>query len=117
KTIVPSQAHAKVSCRLVTDQDPDEIFDGLRSLAKSAAPDWAEVLVTRISDSRPARVDPTTPLARSALQALRTAFGQEPSLSREGGSVPVVGMLGQRVRAPLAHLSFSPPDDNAHAPN
>jgi len=117
KTVIPATAGAKLSCRLVADQDPDRIFDGVERFVLKQAPPWAQVRITKISGSRPARIDPETSLARAARRALASTFGVEPALSREGGSVPVVGMLSSRLKAPLILLSFSPPDDNAHAPN
>jgi acetylornithine deacetylase/succinyl-diaminopimelate desuccinylase-like protein len=117
KTIIPSQAHAKVSCRLVPDQDPDRVFAAIEAAISAASPEWADVKVTKVSGSRPARVDATGGLARAAMRALELAFHRRPVLQREGGSIPVVGMLAQRLSCPIVLLGFSAPDDNAHAPN
>lgn len=117
KTIIPSQAHAKVSCRLVPDQDPDRVFAAIEAAIEAASPEWADVRITKVSGSRPARVDATGSLALAAMRALELAFGRRPVLQREGGSIPVVGMLAKRLSCPLVLLGFSDPDDNAHAPN
>jgi acetylornithine deacetylase/succinyl-diaminopimelate desuccinylase-like protein len=84
----------------------------------AAAPPWAAVAVTRISGSKPARVDPDSQLARNALRAISIGFSKEVVLQREGGSIPVVGMLADQLQGvPLVLLGFSPSDDGAHAPN
>jgi acetylornithine deacetylase/succinyl-diaminopimelate desuccinylase-like protein len=118
KTVIPARAHARVSCRLVADQHPERVFAGLSRLVAESTPQWAKVTVTLVSASFPARADATGPLAEAALGALAHGFGREPVLQREGGSIPVVGMLTTRFPGtPLILLGFSPPDDAAHAPN
>ncbi len=118
KTVIPARAHARVSCRLVADQHPERVFAGLSRLVAECAPPWAKVTVTLVSASLPARADTTGPLAEAALAALAHGFGREPILQREGGSIPVVGILTSYLPGtPLILLGFSPPDDAAHAPN
>lgn len=118
KTVIPSHAGAKISCRLVPDQDPAQIIRLLDAAVRAAAPAWAEVDVTPLSGSWPARASADSRLAKAALRSLALAFGTQPVLQREGGSIPVVGMLAARLPdVPLILLGFSPPDDRAHAPN
>ncbi len=118
KTIIPSEAHAKLSCRLVPDQDPDAMFALLERAILDATPTSASATVRRISGSRAARVDPTSTLARASVEALRMGFQRQVVLQREGGSIPVVGLLADRLPGvPIVLLGFSPPDDAAHAPN
>lgn len=118
KTVIPSHAGAKISCRLVPDQDPAEILRMLDAAVRAATPAWAEVSVTPVSSSWPATASADSRLAKAALRSLELAFGTEPVLQREGGSIPVVGMLAARLPdVPLILLGFSPPDDRAHAPN
>jgi len=117
KTIIPAHAHAKVSCRLVADQDPQVIFERLRDHVLAVAPPGVKVDVRPLGHGQPVMTSEDNPVAQAALRALRTAFGVEPLRIREGGSIPVAAMFQQVLGAPVVLLGFANPDSNAHAPN
>jgi acetylornithine deacetylase/succinyl-diaminopimelate desuccinylase-like protein len=117
KTIIPGQAHAKVSCRLVPDHDPDRIFEALRDHVLAIAPPGVHVEVHSLGGGRPVVVDAENPLAVAALQALEGTFGAKPLLSRGGGSIPVAELFESVLGHPPVMLGFANPDSRAHAPN
>jgi acetylornithine deacetylase/succinyl-diaminopimelate desuccinylase-like protein len=117
KTIIPALAHAKVSCRLVPDQDGEALFEKFRDYVVSIAPPGVTVEVRNLGTAKALRTDPDHPVARAAATALEATFGQAPLAIRSGGSIPVASMLQSRLGLPVVMLGFSNPDDNAHAPN
>jgi acetylornithine deacetylase/succinyl-diaminopimelate desuccinylase-like protein len=117
KTIIPAHAHAKVSCRLVTDQDPIVIFERLRDFVAEISPPGVTVTVRLIGGGRPSRTAIDHPVTQAAARALEAVFGRAPLYTREGGSIPVVAMLEHDLGMPVVLLGFSQPDEKAHAPN
>ena len=117
KTIIPAHAHAKVSCRLVADQDPDRIFEALRRHVAAVAPSGVRVSVQYLSGGRPSLTPMDHPATQAAARALEATFGRAPLYVREGGSIPVSASFEAILRLPVVLLGFTPPDDNAHAPN
>ena len=117
KTIIPAHAHAKVSCRLVPDQDGDKLFEVFRDFVLVIAPKGVTVEVRKLGTARPMRTDPGHPVAKAAARALEATFGKAPVFIRAGGSIPVASMLDTMLRLPVVLLGFTNPDDNAHAPN
>jgi acetylornithine deacetylase/succinyl-diaminopimelate desuccinylase-like protein len=117
KTVLPSTAMAKVSCRLVPEQDPEEIATLVREHVERVAPPGVTVTVTALHGGRPWRADLQGPLYDAARRALATAFGREPVIVGEGGSIPVVGDFERILRAPVLLMGFGLPGENAHAPN
>ena len=117
KTIIPAQAHAKVSCRLVPDQDPAVIFERFEAYVRQVAPPGVTVTVRNLGSGRPLAVSADDPIAATALDALEATFGAKPYLTRNGGSIPVAEMFTTLLgRAPVM-LGFTNPDDHAHSPN
>ncbi len=117
KTIIPAHAHAKVSCRLVADQDPKRIFALFREHVLRIAPSGLDVDVRLIGAGRPTLTPIDHPATRAAARALEATFGLAPLYIREGGSIPVAASFATILGLPVVLLGFSPPDDNAHAPN
>lgn len=117
KTVLPSKAMAKVSCRLVPDQDPREIETLMRAHVERVAPDGVTVTVTVLHGGRPWRAELNGPLYDAGRRALAAAFGKEPVITGEGGSIPVVGDFQQILGAPVLLMGFGLPGENAHAPN
>jgi acetylornithine deacetylase/succinyl-diaminopimelate desuccinylase-like protein len=117
KTIIPAHAHAKVSCRLVPDQDPDELFEKLRAHVEAVAPAGVSVTVRKLGTARPVRTDISHPIAQAARRALEATFQQDALLIRSGGTIPVASLVQSTLDLPLVMLGFTNPDDNAHAPN
>jgi acetylornithine deacetylase/succinyl-diaminopimelate desuccinylase-like protein len=117
KTIIPGRAHAKVSCRLVPNQDPDVIVERLRQHVLEVAPPGVHVEVTDLGGGRPSVVSAEHPVAVAALRALEATFGAKPFLIRSGGSIPVAAMFDSILGLPPVMLGFANPDSRAHAPN
>ncbi|MDT8435722.1 MAG: dipeptidase [Gemmatimonadota bacterium] len=117
KTVLPATARAKVSMRLVPDQDPDEIADLFARHVRSLAPRGVHVRVERSHGGRPWAADPDSPLFEAAAAALEDSFGRAPVYVREGGSIPIVPLFEEIFDGPVLLLGFAPPGGNAHAPN
>ena len=117
KTIIPARAHAKVSCRLVVDQDPDAIFAALRDFVADIAPPGVTVTVQDLGGGRASRTSHDHPVAQAAARALAATFGSEPLFIYEGGSIPVSASFGSVLGVPVVLLGFTQPNENAHAPN
>ncbi|HEX6051194.1 MAG TPA: dipeptidase [Gemmatimonadaceae bacterium] len=117
KTVLPSKAMAKVSCRLVPDQDPVEIGRLVEAHVRRVAPKGVTVDVRHLHGGRPWRAELDGPVFDAARRALAAAFGREPVIVGEGGSIPVVGDFERILGAPVLLMGFGLPGENAHAPN
>jgi acetylornithine deacetylase/succinyl-diaminopimelate desuccinylase-like protein len=117
KTIIPGEAHAKVSSRLVADQDPDKIFASLRDYIRKIAPPGVTVEVHDLGGGRPTLTSTEMPWTQAAVRAIGATFGREPVFIREGGSIPFVATFETLLHLPVVLLGFTPPDGNFHAPN
>ncbi len=117
KTIIPAHAHAKVSCRLVVDQDPDRIFELLREHVAQIAPAGVRTDVQYLGGGRPSLTPIDHPATKAAARAIERAFGRAPVFQREGGSIPVCASFESKLGLPVVLAGFTNPDDNAHAPN
>lgn len=117
KTIIPAKANAKVSCRLVPDQDPAEIDRLLRAYIASIAPDTVTVEITSFQGVPAAVMDRDAPAMKAAAAAFRAGFGAEPVFTRAGGTLPILPTFQQALGAPIILMGFGLPDDNIHSPN
>jgi acetylornithine deacetylase/succinyl-diaminopimelate desuccinylase-like protein len=117
KTVIPAKIAAKISMRLVPDQDPLEIAQLFEQRIRALAPPSVEVSVRTLSYADAAVVDRDTPAMGAAVRAYRRGFDAEPVFLRAGGTLPVVAMLNKVLKAPVIMMGFGLPDDNAHAPN
>jgi acetylornithine deacetylase/succinyl-diaminopimelate desuccinylase-like protein len=117
KTIVPAWARAKLTFRLVPNQKPDAIRKLLLAHLKKHCPPTTRLEIKAGHGGEPYLVSPTSAQAQAAMRALKTAFGREPILIREGGSIPIVNDFKKHLRADTLLLGLSLPDDNAHSPN
>src|SRR6059058_3316573 len=117
KTVLPGKAMAKVSCRLVPDQDPQEIEKLMKAHVARVAPGGVKVEVRHLHGGRPWRAELDGPIFDAAKAALRSAFGKEPVITGEGGSIPVVGDFERILGAPVLLVGFGLPGENAHAPD
>jgi acetylornithine deacetylase/succinyl-diaminopimelate desuccinylase-like protein len=108
---------AKVSCRLVPDQDPRDISRLMQAHVDRFTPPGVKVTVTYLHGGRPWKAELTGPLYDAARSALATAFDKEPVIVGEGGSIPVVGTFERVLDAPVLLVGFGLPGENAHAPN
>ena len=117
KTIIPAHAHAKVSCRLVSAQEPAEIFEKFRDFVLEIAPPGVKVTVQDLGGGRPSLTPIDHPMTRAAARALEATFGRAPVYIREGGSIPVSASFESILGLPVVLLGFSQPHENAHAPD
>jgi acetylornithine deacetylase/succinyl-diaminopimelate desuccinylase-like protein len=117
KTIIPAHAHAKVSCRLVSAQDPADIFEKFRAFVLEIAPPAVKVTVQDLGGGRPSRTPIDHPMTRAAARALEATFGRAPVYVREGGSIPVSASFESILGLPVVLLGFCQPHENAHAPD
>jgi len=117
KTIIPSWARAKLTFRLVPDQDPAKIARLVERQLRRLCPPTVRLEVESGHGGAPYMIDPTGPLAQASLRALRGAFGREPVLLREGGSIPIVNEFRRLLGADSILLGLALPDANAHSPN
>lgn len=117
KTVLPNRAMAKVSCRLVPDQDPDEIAHLLEKEILRLAPPYVEVKVTKMHGGQPWITPPDHPALEAAGRAAERAFGRAPVHIREGGSIPIIPEFGRLLGIPAVLLGIGLNDENLHAPN
>ena len=117
KTVLPSKAMAKVSCRLVPDQNPTKITKLMQDHIDKVTPAGVKTTVTYLHGGRPWRAELKGPLYDAARRALATAFEKEPVVVGEGGSIPVVGDFERVLGAPVLLVGFGLPGENAHAPD
>ena len=117
KTVLPAKAMAKVSCRLVPDQTPEQVEGALRAHLARVAPPGVRVTLSHLHGGRPWRADLSGPLYDAARRALGAAFDREPVITGEGGSIPIVGDFERILGAPVLLVGFGLPGENAHAPN
>jgi acetylornithine deacetylase/succinyl-diaminopimelate desuccinylase-like protein len=117
KTVIASEASAKVSFRLVADQDPDEVFAQFQRFVNERLPEGAAVLFQSHSSSRGIEVNTDQPWVRAALDVLGEEYGRPAVLMGCGGSVPVVNALHRVLGIDTLLLGFGLDDDQVHSPN
>jgi acetylornithine deacetylase/succinyl-diaminopimelate desuccinylase-like protein len=117
KTIIPAEAHAKVSCRLVPGQDPRQIFQLLRAHVEKVTPPGVKVVVRSLGNGDPSLTSIDHPATQAAARALEATFGRAPVYIREGGSIPICASFENLLGLPVVLLGFVQPDCGAHAPN
>ncbi|HLK38108.1 MAG TPA: dipeptidase [Polyangiaceae bacterium] len=117
KTIIPSRAVAKVSCRLVPQQEPDDIARKLGEHLRRIAPPGVRVAVETLHGARPYLAPTDHPVYEVAKRAFSKAFGKPTVFMREGGSIPFVRTIADATGKPCLLMGFGQPDENAHAPN
>jgi len=117
KTVIPATAMAKISMRLVPDQDPDKVADLFEAYLKKVAPKTVDVALTRMHGGKPWMADFDNPYVQAAGRAIEQGFGKSPVFNREGGSIPVVSTFQQELGVPSVLFGIGLPDENAHAPN
>ena len=117
KTVIPAVSMAKVSMRLVPDQDPGRIADLFEAHLRKVTPPTVELTVTRMHGGRPWMTDFDNPFVQAAGRAIEQGFGRRPVFNREGGSIPVVATFQEVLGLPSVLFGVGLPDENAHAPN
>jgi acetylornithine deacetylase/succinyl-diaminopimelate desuccinylase-like protein len=117
KTIIPSTASAKVSMRLVPDQDPIKIVGSFEKMIRDCCPKAVKLELVRHSTAPPVLVPREGRAMQLATEAVGEGFGAAPTLIRSGGSIPVVGLIRQTLGIDTLLVGFGLPDDRVHSPN
>jgi acetylornithine deacetylase/succinyl-diaminopimelate desuccinylase-like protein len=117
KTVLPATAMAKVSMRLVPDQEPDKIATLFEDYLRKIAPKTVELKITRMHGGRPWMTEFDNKFVRAAGRAIEQGFGKSPVFVREGGSIPVVATFDRELGIPSVLFGVGLPDENAHAPD
>ncbi len=117
KTVLPSKATAKISCRLVPDQTPDEITEKLRRHFEQHVPETMRLDFRNLHGGHGAIVDTEAPAMQAAAEALEGVFGQRPHFTREGGSIPVVADFKRLLGLDTVLMGFGLDSDAIHSPN
>jgi len=117
KTVLPSKAFAKISMRLVPDQEPAEITQLFRDYLAEIAPSTVSVEVRDLHGGEGAILRRDSPAMKAAFRAYAEAFGKEPVFVREGGSIPVVATFQRVLGIETILMGFGLPDDRLHSPN
>jgi len=117
KTVLPAVAMAKVSMRLVPDQDPGKVGELFEAYLKKVMPKTVEWKLTKMHGGKPWMASLDHPYVQAAGRAIKRGFGQDPVFMREGGSIPVVATFQQELGLPSVLFGVGLPDDRIHAPN
>jgi acetylornithine deacetylase/succinyl-diaminopimelate desuccinylase-like protein len=117
KTVIPSKAHAKISTRLVPNQDPAKIAKLVERQIRNLLPKCVTLKFEVLSTSKPWVAPYTHPIFQKAIHALQEGFGKKAVFIREGGSIPFVTQMRDTFEVPCVLIGFGLPDENAHAPD
>ena len=117
KTVLPSKASAKISMRLVPDQDPDEIAAKIKAYFEQNVPPTMKLKFTNLHGGHGAIVDTSHPAMQAAAKALLDTYGKEPFFTREGGSIPVVAEFKAILGIDTVLMGFGLDEDAIHSPN
>lgn len=117
KTVIPATATAKVSMRLVPNQNPDKILATYKKFVKDNTPAGVEMEVRVLSAGPAIMVNPDHPAIDVAARAFKDILGRETVFVRSGGSIPIVGDFATHLKIPTILMGFGLPDDGLHSPN
>jgi acetylornithine deacetylase/succinyl-diaminopimelate desuccinylase-like protein len=117
KTIIPSKAMAKLSCRLVGNQDPHDIYERLRTYVESLASPTVRVNVRLLTTGEPALIDFTLPEMQAAKRAYEKGWGATPVFTRGGGSIPIVADIANLMQMPVVMMGYGLDTDGLHGTN
>jgi acetylornithine deacetylase/succinyl-diaminopimelate desuccinylase-like protein len=117
KTVIPSKATAKVSFRLVPNQDPEKIQKAFREFLQQHAPKGVRIELRVLNASPAIMVNPDHPAIQTAARAFSDMLGKPTVFTRSGGSIPVVGDFANNLGIPSILMGFGLPDDGLHSPN
>ncbi|MGD9126947.1 MAG: dipeptidase [Planctomycetia bacterium] len=117
KTIVPAKASAKISCRLVPNQDPEKIKEQIQKRVAEVCPPGVRCTVVDCHGASGMLVPLDSPYMAAAIGAIKDGFGIEPVMVREGGSIPIVALLSKVLESDALLLGWGQSDDAIHSPN
>lgn len=117
KTVIPKEAHAKITCRLVGDQDPQDVLDKIEAHLQSHLLPGAKLEVKQLERARAFTIDPSDAMLQKAADAYEKVYGTRALFTKDGGSIPIVETLSRVLKAPAVMMGFGLPNENLHAPN
>ncbi len=117
KTVIPATATAKVSMRMVPDQDPEKMFQAFADWVAANTPKGIQTKVRKLSGGPAVVVNPEHPAIHEAAKAFEEVLGRPTVFIRSGGSVPIVGDFANHLGIPTVMMGFGLPDDGLHSPN
>lgn len=117
KTVLPAQAGAKITCRLVPDQDPYEIVKLLRQHIEANKPAGVDIEVTEFDKGKPFITPMDHPLIQAAGRSYETQYDEKTAYIRAGGSIPIVSTFDEILGTPVVMMGFALSTENFHAPN
>jgi acetylornithine deacetylase/succinyl-diaminopimelate desuccinylase-like protein len=117
KTVIPATATAKVSMRMVPNQDPDKVFEAFSAWVAARTPKGIQTKVRKLSGGPAVVVNPDHPAIREAANAFEEVMGRPTVFTRSGGSVPIAGDFANHLGIPTVMMGFGLPDDGLHSPN
>ncbi|MFD1676694.1 dipeptidase [Alicyclobacillus fodiniaquatilis] len=117
KTVIPNEAHAKITCRLVPNQNPEDILNKIKAHVEAHTPTGAKVTFTPMDSGHPYLAPYDHPAIQLAANAYTHAYGVKAAFTRMGGSIPVVETFSQLFHIPVVLMGFGLNDENFHAPN
>ena len=117
KTVIPAKATAKVSFRLVPNQDPAKCIEAFREFLQANAPKGVRIELKVLNASPAILVNPDHPAIETAARAFSEMLGKPTVFTRNGGSIPIVGDFATHLGIPTVLMGFGLPDDGLHSPN
>jgi acetylornithine deacetylase/succinyl-diaminopimelate desuccinylase-like protein len=117
KTVLPSKVTAKISMRLVPNQDPNKIAKLFERYVKKIAPKSVKIKVTNLHGGYPSLTNMDNPANIAASKAMSKAFGKKTVFMREGGSIPIVTEFSKKLKAPVVLMGLGLNTENLHSPN
>jgi acetylornithine deacetylase/succinyl-diaminopimelate desuccinylase-like protein len=117
KTVIPAKASAKISMRLVPNQDPEEIFAAFSKYVQSLVPRGIQLKIKKHSQGPASLIPTNNQYVKASTEAMKEVFNKETVYIRSGGSIPIVSDFDKHLGIPSVMMGFGLPDDNLHAPN
>ncbi|AIQ62976.1 peptidase M20 [Paenibacillus stellifer] len=117
KTVIPKEAHAKITCRLVGDQNPQKVLDAIEAHLKARIQPGAEVHVRQMEKAFAFNIDPSNEFLQLAADAYGKVYGTRALFTKDGGSIPIMESFSRILQAPVVLMGFGLDDENLHAPD
>ncbi|WP_310550827.1 dipeptidase [Paenibacillus glufosinatiresistens] len=117
KTVIPKEAHAKITCRLVGEQNPQHVLDAIEKHLKANIQTGAEVAVKQMEKATAFNIDPSNEFLQIAADAYGKVYGTRALFTKDGGSIPIMASFSRVLQAPVVLMGFGLGDENLHAPD
>lgn len=117
KTVIPKEATAKITCRLVGEQDPQAVLDLIIKHLKEHVQPGAKLTITEGEKARAFNMDPSNHMLQVAADAYEAVYGTRALFTKDGGSIPIVETFSRVLESPVVMMGFGLPNENLHAPN